>query len=64
MRVFKYKKFNRWCKSESISDSVLKSAILELEQGLFDRKLAKYYLNLTELQLQILIKNGELIGVL
>ena len=121
MYIFKYQKFNRWCKSEKISDSVLKAAIAEIEQGLFEahlggglykkriarlgqgkrsgyrtllafkanekaffmygfsknerdnidvkeeevyKKLAKYYLNLTELQLQNLVKNGELIGIL
>lgn len=121
MRIFKYKLFHQWAKHENLSDKALKSAIEEMEKGLFDanlgsglykkrvarkdqgkrsgyrtliafkqddktffvysfaknerenisskekdiyKKLATYYLNLTETQLDQLIKNGELIEVI
>lgn len=39
MRLFKFRKFVKWAKSESVSDSMLIKALNELEQGLFDANL-------------------------
>jgi len=120
MRIFKYRAFHQWAKSEGLSDSALKDAINEIKQGLFDanlggglykkriarkgrgksggyrtiiafkknnrsifmygyaknerdnisdkeeliyKKLAGYYLEITESKLNLLIKNGELFEV-
>lgn len=120
MRIFKYRTFHQWAKKEGISDSALKKAIEEVENGLFDanlgnglykqrvakkgqgkrggyrtilaykeknrsvfmygfakkdqanisnregeiyRKLANYFLKMTDSALEILIKNGELFEV-
>lgn len=39
MRLFKYRKFHKWAKDEGISDSMLETALSELEGGLFDANL-------------------------
>jgi hypothetical protein len=39
MRILKYRTFNEWAKSEKLSNSSLKNAIDEIEQGLFDANL-------------------------
>jgi hypothetical protein len=39
MRIFKYRTFQQWAKSEKLADSSLKHAIKEIEQGLFDANL-------------------------
>lgn len=39
MRVFKNKMFSRWAKSEGLNDDVLRSAVVEMEQGLIDADL-------------------------
>lgn len=39
MRIFKYKTFHKWVKSEGLTDAALKTAILEIEQGLFEASL-------------------------
>jgi hypothetical protein len=121
MRILKYKTFHKWAKSEGLNDSSLKSAIYEIEQGLFEanlgsglykkrvarkgfgkssgyrtilafkqkdraifmygfaknerdnisskeemvyKKLAGYYLGITEIQLNNLITKGELFEVM
>lgn len=120
MRVFKYRIFHVWAKSEKLSDSALMDAVNEIQNGLYDanlggglfkkrvartgqgksggyrtiiaykhdnkaifmfgfakneranishkeeliyKKLAGYFLKLTENELQLLIKNGELFEV-
>ena len=120
MRIFKYRSFRQWAKSEGLSDDSLKNAIDEMERGLFEanlgnglykkrvarkgqgksggyrtiiafkkndravfmygyaknerdnisdkeeivyKKLAKYYLEITDNKLNLLIKNGELFEV-
>ncbi len=121
MRILKYRAFHQWAKAEKLTDSALKSAINEIEQGLFEaslgsglykkriakkgqgkrggyrtivafkqnsraifmygfsknerdnisskeeivyKKLAKYYLEITNNKLDILIKDGELFEVI
>ena len=39
MRIFKYRTFCQWAKKEGVSDSALKKAVDEIENGLFDAKL-------------------------
>jgi len=39
MRLFKFRKFQKWAKSEGVSDSMLIKALAELEKGLFDANL-------------------------
>lgn len=39
MRVFKDKAFNRWAKSEKLSDEALRAAIKEMNEGLLDANL-------------------------
>ncbi len=39
IRIFKHKRFNRWAKKEGITDSLLKTAIAELVNGLFEANL-------------------------
>ncbi len=39
MQIFKHKHFNHWAKFEGITDEILKQAIVELEQGLFEANL-------------------------
>jgi hypothetical protein len=39
MRVFKYRKFQKWMKAEKILDSILIEAISEINDGLFDTNL-------------------------
>src|SRR5688572_30341984 len=36
MRIFKYKSFHEWAKAEKISDNILKTAIEEMEKGLYE----------------------------
>lgn len=117
MRIFKYRLFYKWAKSEGLTDSSLKNAVEEIEKGLFEanlgsglykkrvarkgqgkrsgyrtllafrkdnrvifmygfakneranidskeelvyKKLAEYYLEASDYQLNCLIKNGEL----
>lgn len=38
-RIFKYRTFSQWAKKEGVSDSTLKKAINEVENGLFDANL-------------------------
>ena len=121
MKIFKYKRFHQWAKSEGLEDHLLKKVIAEIENGLFDvnlgsglykkrvarkgqgkrgsyrtliafkrtnkaifmygfakserdnidkmeedifKRLAKYYFDTSELQLSVLVKNGELIEVI
>jgi len=42
MRIFKTKWFNRWARSEKISDSMLKDAVNEIESGLHDGNLGAW----------------------
>ena len=120
MRILKYRTFHKWAKLEGLSDSSLKKAINEIDQGLFEanlgsglykkrvakkgfgksngyrtilafkqndraifmygfaknerdnidnkeeiiyKKLARYFLGITEITLDVLIKNGELFEV-
>lgn len=120
MRIFKYRVFRQWAKSEGLNDTSLKAAVDEMERGLFDanlgnglykkrvarkgqgksggyrtiiafkkndravfmygyaknerdnisdkeeavyKKLAKYYLEITDSKLNLLIKIGELFEV-
>lgn len=120
MQILKYRLFHKWAKSQGLTDSILKKAISEIEQGLFEanlgsclykkrvarkgfgkssgyrtilafkqgtraifmygfaknerdnisskeemvyKKLAGYYLEITETKLNDLIKNGELFEV-
>ena len=39
MRILKYRAFHQWAKSEKLTDSALKVAISEMEQGLFEANL-------------------------
>lgn len=39
MRVFKYRHFSKWAKSERLSDSALLDALKEIESGLVDADL-------------------------
>ncbi len=39
MRIFKHRVFHQWAKSEELMDSVLKTVVKELEQGLFEANL-------------------------
>ena len=39
MRVFKYRNFGKWTRSESISDETLLNAVQEINAGLFDANL-------------------------
>jgi len=39
MQIFKHRHFNHWAKFEGITDKILKQAIIELEQGLFEANL-------------------------
>jgi hypothetical protein len=39
MRLFKFRKFQKWAKDEGVSDSILVTALAELKQGLFDANL-------------------------
>lgn len=39
MRIFKYRTFHQWAKSEKIEDNLLINAIHEMEKGLLDAKL-------------------------
>lgn len=39
MKVYKNRLFTKWAKTENINDKALKTAIEEIEQGLFDAKL-------------------------
>ena len=39
MRIFKYRAFRQWARKEDVSDSALKKAVDEMEDGLFDAKL-------------------------
>ena len=39
MRIFKYRTFRQWTKSEKLSDSSLINAINEMERGLFEANL-------------------------
>ncbi len=121
MRIFKYRTFRQWAKSEGITDKILKNVVTEMEKGLFEaslgsnlykkrlakngkgkrggyrviitfkqhdrtifmygyaknecdnlnareelvyKKLAKYFLELTDTKLELLIKNGELFEVI
>ena len=121
MRILKYRTFFQWAKSENLNNSALKSAVEEIEKGLFDaslggnlykkriakkgrgkssgyrailafkadtrtiflygfaknerdnissneevayKKLAGYFLEITDLQIEVLIKNGELFEVI
>ncbi len=121
MRILKYRAFHQWAKAERLTDSSLKVAINEIEQGLFEanlggglykkrvarkgqgkrggyrtivafkqsnrfvfmygfaknecdnisnkeeiiyKKLAKYYLEITDSKLDVLIKNSELFEVI
>lgn len=120
MRIFKYRAFRQWAKSEGLNDTSLKAAVDEMERGLFDanlgnglykkrvarkgqgksggyrtiiafkkndravlmygyaknerdnisekeeivyKKLAAYYLEVTDSKLNLLVKNGELFEV-
>ena len=120
MRILKFRLFHQWAKKERISNSSLKKAIDEIENGLFDanlgnglykkrvarkgqgkrdgyrtiltfkeknrsifmygyakndranindkekevyKKLAAYYLSITDIKLDLLINNGELFEV-
>lgn len=120
MQILKYRTFHQWAKAEKLTDSSLKNAVNEIEQGLFEanlggglykkrvarkgqgkrdgyrtivafkhstryvfmygfaknerdnisskeetvyKKLAKYYLEITDSKLSVLIKNGELFEV-
>lgn len=39
MRIFKYRIFRQWAKSEGLSDSLLSDAIEEIEKGLYEANL-------------------------
>jgi hypothetical protein len=39
MRIFKYRAFRQWAKSEKLSDSALTKAVNEMQKGLFDANL-------------------------
>ena len=39
MRVFKYRNFSKWAKSEKVTDSALLKALKEIESGLVDADL-------------------------
>lgn len=39
MRIFKYRSFHQWAKAERLTDSSLKNAVNEIEQGLFEANL-------------------------
>lgn len=39
MRIFKYKSFDRWASSEKLSDEMLKEALVEMNQGLYEADL-------------------------
>ena len=39
MRIFKYRTFRQWAKSEKLKDSLLINALKEIEKGLFDTSL-------------------------
>ncbi len=39
MRIFKHKSFHEWTKEEKLSDEVIKKAIAEMEEGLFEASL-------------------------
>lgn len=39
MRIFKNKAFNRWAKEIDLSDQELKTAVLEINQGLYEANL-------------------------
>jgi hypothetical protein len=39
MRIFKHKSFHEWAKEEKLSDVVIKKAITEMENGLFEASL-------------------------
>lgn len=39
MRIFKYRGFCKWLKSERLDDSSLQSAVDEIERGLYDANL-------------------------
>lgn len=121
VRIFKYRIFRQWAKSEGISDSTLRDVVDEIERGLFEaslggglykkrvarggqgkrsgyrviiafkqndrtifmygyaknehdnlnakeelvyKKLAKYFLEVTDTSLSLLIRNGELFEVI
>ena len=36
MRIFKTRQFTKWANKESLSDTALKAAVKELEQGLYE----------------------------
>jgi hypothetical protein len=42
MRIFKTKWFTKWAKKERLSDTALREAIDEIEQGLVDAKLSDF----------------------
>ena len=42
MRIFKTKWFTKWAKKERLSDTALREAIDEIEQGLADAKLSDF----------------------
>jgi len=121
MRIFKYRTFRQWARSEGLGDSLLKNAVDEMEKGLVDaylgsglykkriarkgrgksggyrtilafkqndraffmygfaknerdnitakeelvyKKLARYYLEVTDQKCEMLVKNGELFEVI
>lgn len=39
MQIYKHRLFAKWAKKERISDSILKQAIVEMEDGLFEANL-------------------------
>jgi hypothetical protein len=39
MKVYKYRAFSKWAKNENLDELLLKEAINEIEQGLFDANL-------------------------
>lgn len=39
MRIFKIKAFHRWAKSESVTDKMLKNAVIEIAKGLVEANL-------------------------
>jgi len=42
MRVFKYRAFHKWIKSEKLTDAALKNAVDEIERGLFEAYLGNH----------------------
>jgi hypothetical protein len=42
MRIFKNKMFFKWAKSEGLTDSILKKAVEEVDQGLVDAHLGSH----------------------